>query len=303
MISEAVAGRDRDDRAAALRQHGRQHRAAGVPDAVEVDREAAPPLLLGHRQGLVEHVDAGIGDQDVDAAEGLDRARRDLLQLRLLAARRTSTNRPPSSAARCARPVVGSSSAITTFAPSAAIARAVASPMPRPPPVTIATLPCSRPAITSPPPCRRPARRCAVCRTSCSNGCLAATRFVDLDAEARASPAPASSRRPSTIGRATTSSYQGTAPDHLLLDHEVRRRDVEMQRRHAGDRAERVVRRHPACRRPRPWPRSSSPRRSPPTGRGRAGRCRARRRAEQLARTRAGRPAARRWRSAPTSSP
>src|SRR5579863_1623808 len=67
---ERMCRRDVHDAAAPTLDHARQHRAATVPDAVEVDREAAAPIVVGHRERIAEHVDAGVVDKRVERAEG-----------------------------------------------------------------------------------------------------------------------------------------------------------------------------------------------------------------------------------------
>ena len=65
---------DRDDPAAvALGDHLVGRRLGAEEDALQVDVLDPVPQLLGHRQELVEWADAGVIDEDVEAAEGGDR--------------------------------------------------------------------------------------------------------------------------------------------------------------------------------------------------------------------------------------
>ncbi|KAH0445294.1 hypothetical protein KCU90_g486, partial [Aureobasidium melanogenum] len=66
---ECMRRRDIHDAARAAFDHARQHRATAVPYAVEIDREAAAPIVVGHCQRIAEHVDAGVVDQHVERAE------------------------------------------------------------------------------------------------------------------------------------------------------------------------------------------------------------------------------------------
>ena len=67
MILKEWAAGDVDDGAAALRQHRRQHGPRACPGGVEVEIHAALPRLIRHLERLVEHVRAGIVDENVDA--------------------------------------------------------------------------------------------------------------------------------------------------------------------------------------------------------------------------------------------
>ncbi|ABA50914.1 hypothetical protein BURPS1710b_3486 [Burkholderia pseudomallei 1710b] len=82
---ERMRRRDVHDAAAPALDHAGQRRAAAVPDAVEIDREAAPPVFVGERERIAEHVDAGVVHEHVERAECALRARkrrRDRLGLR-----------------------------------------------------------------------------------------------------------------------------------------------------------------------------------------------------------------------------
>ena len=123
------------------------------------------PLVRRHVGDVGEDADAGVVDEDVEPAEARDRRRRRRARRRrALRTSACSVSTAPGPAAsifgraadRCAslRPV------IATLTPSATSARAMASPMPRDPPVTIATFPSKRfhalrhPTTIAPPPCR-----------------------------------------------------------------------------------------------------------------------------------------------------
>ena len=126
----------------------RQRRVAGVEDAGQVRVDDLGPLLRRHVGDVGEDADAGVVDEDVEAAEARDgrgdralRPRRSG-ERRPAASRRRPGRRPRSSAARptdarALRPVTA------TCTPSATSARAIARPMPREPPVTSATFPRS----------------------------------------------------------------------------------------------------------------------------------------------------------------
>ena len=82
MLDPAKPGgrRDVDDRTRALLQHDRADVAAAVPDPEQVDAdrllEELVGQLLGHRPGVAGR--ARVADQDVQAAEALDRGARHL---------------------------------------------------------------------------------------------------------------------------------------------------------------------------------------------------------------------------------
>src|SRR5579871_1039407 len=132
---------------------------------------------------------------------------------------------------------------MTTFAPSSTKARAIASPMPWPAPVTTATLPVKRPAIGS------PVYDQAVVQDGC-RGCkdlrlvwvALASRLIDLDAETGRV-----GNLPETVDHSDRTvnhlEIPGHGSDHLLLNDVVGGGDGKMQRGDAGDRSERVVRR------------------------------------------------------------
>ncbi len=76
------------DAARAAFDHARQHRAATVPHAVEIDREAAPPVVVGHGQRVAEHVDAGVVHQHVERTEACFGLAHRVLNRRATASRR-----------------------------------------------------------------------------------------------------------------------------------------------------------------------------------------------------------------------
>ena len=81
---------------------------------------------------------------------------------------------------------------------------------------------------------------CWAWSTSCWNGWRAAT------ASSTSTPRPGRFRNlpgavDHAIGRLHDLGIPGHRPDHLLLDDEIGRGDIEMQRGDAGDRAERIV--------------------------------------------------------------
>ena len=82
---DAVDRRGDDDRSAALLHHVRQHGLRRLPDPREVDGDHVIPLLIGELVGGGEREDAGVGDQDVDAAETRDALRHRSIQIGLLA--------------------------------------------------------------------------------------------------------------------------------------------------------------------------------------------------------------------------
>lgn len=70
-----IEGRHRgdvDDRAAALRDHGRQHRALAAHGAAKVDLVQPPPVLVVDVGRVVVAHDAGAVHEHVDATEGRD---------------------------------------------------------------------------------------------------------------------------------------------------------------------------------------------------------------------------------------
>jgi hypothetical protein len=107
--------------------------------------------------------DAGIVDQDVDAAEGVERRLYDLVAVGRLADRQRRGDRLAAGLFdlvddRVRRPAsvpapsrLAPMSQTTTRAPSCAINSAMPRPMPRPAPVTMATLPSTMPGISNPP--------------------------------------------------------------------------------------------------------------------------------------------------------
>ena len=112
--------------------------------AAEVDVDDGVEVLVGHLQQALVPQDAGVGDQDVEPAERIDRCLDQLLRnLRAADGATTAAALPPSaSMVRTASAATSASTSLmTTAAPWRASSRAYASPSPRPLPVTIATLP------------------------------------------------------------------------------------------------------------------------------------------------------------------
>ena len=128
---------DVDDHAAATGDHLLADHARAVPDAVDVDVEDRPPLLVGDLQRRPVKADPRVVDEDVDPADlGSTIAR-------TLSTSVTSVITP------------SERDATTTSAPASRRATTSAAPIPRLPPVTTATLPSSRKAsitFTRPPP-------------------------------------------------------------------------------------------------------------------------------------------------------
>ena len=138
--------------------HHRHDRAAGQEHRGDVHVHHLPPLLerdLGERPHRERRVEAGVVDEDVDAAVALDGLVDHPLDVRL------AERRPPGSALR--RVQVGDHDRrALRRSPSA-----IAAPIPCAPPVTIATLPSSAHLIGENGSGIR-IRFCCVCNSGCS---------------------------------------------------------------------------------------------------------------------------------------
>ena len=236
------------------------------------------PVGLLHVVERLVAQDAGVVDQDVEPAERVDRARKIAAALgggdRVVVADRLAAGpldfrddlvrdlRAPVPSVLTPR------SLTTTFAPSLANISAISRPMPRPAPVTIATLPASTPMLSSVVR-RHPVRRrlrtaqrswqCKGCRRLNARGAarVAAVRGLDLrQAEA------AASLRSAWRWRCRYGSWRkaGAAPWALPCwrpRFRPPRPDLRRPRhrpRHRGHRAlPRRRRRAPRARRWRPW--------------------------------------------------
>ena len=142
-----------DDRAAAGGEHRRDLGAHAVEDAGEVDRDHGVPAV--EREGVGEGLlaaDAGVVDRHVQSAEGVDRVGDHRLAGRQVrhvdadtGARRRRCPWPPASP----RPGPGRRSGPGRRAGRGA--RRSASPMPEPPPVTMATLSAKSESCMVPP--------------------------------------------------------------------------------------------------------------------------------------------------------
>ena len=145
-VEDAVdEGVDRggDDHLALALDDLRQRRAHGAPDAEHVDLEDPFPLLAAdaaHGRHLLLG-DAGVGDDDVEPAEALDRLgdRRITALWSVTSAPIPIARAPIRSAASRASPASRSTTATET--PRRCICRAVSKPIPRAAPVTSATFP------------------------------------------------------------------------------------------------------------------------------------------------------------------
>jgi hypothetical protein len=136
-----------------LLDHAARDRLPDQERALQVHPQDLVEIGLGEVEELGAVDDAGIVDEDVDvAAEGLPCARP--------RAPATEAASPTSAATKAVLPVLPISSAValpavasmserTTLAPSAANRCAMALPMPRAAPVTMATLPSSAPMVIS----------------------------------------------------------------------------------------------------------------------------------------------------------
>ena len=142
----------RHDRAAAALQEVRPQRLGDEVDALEVDRELAVPVVLGEVVGRAGDRDAGVVDDDVDAAERLDaavHAGRDVRAAGDVHVDAVAVRARRADLRRGLRAVSPRRSATATRAPSSAKRSAVARPIPDPPPVTSATFPSSLPMSRS----------------------------------------------------------------------------------------------------------------------------------------------------------
>jgi hypothetical protein len=127
--------------------HLPKRRARRQERAVEMDGKQLLPLGELEIDNRVDDLDAGIADQDVEAAEGRDRLRRAGLDLIFVAdvIATPSARCPAGSISRAvASAAFKSRSAIAIFAPSRAKRSAISLPMPLAAPVMIATLSCKR---------------------------------------------------------------------------------------------------------------------------------------------------------------
>ena len=156
---QAVRRGDVDDPAPALRAHQRQRRGGGVEGRGEVDRDDLVPLLgreVGDRRDVL---DAGVVDQDVDAADRLGGAWRPApgsRRRRPCRPGRRSARTPCSSAIRSASAWSSGRSVkelSTTSAPSRASSSATPRPIPEFDPVTTAHFPASDMHVS--PSCKR----------------------------------------------------------------------------------------------------------------------------------------------------
>ena len=155
----AHARRVDDAPAAALRDDLLREDLRAEERALEVHRDDGVPHGLVHLEEALVAEDAGVVDEDVDAAEGvdggLDEGRRRPRPTRRCRGRRRpcrprcgSPRRPCSAALRVGPGDPSRApprSLTTTFAPSRAKRRACARPMPPPAPVTMTTLPSRSP--------------------------------------------------------------------------------------------------------------------------------------------------------------
>ena len=135
--------------------HLRDHRLAHQERALEVGVEVGVPDLLGELLDAGAAGDAGIVDEDVDAAEGLLDRLGDGAAILGLADVGRDLQAGPALVAPIRLATSSSSSwrisVTTTVTPSPARVRAISRPMPRPAPVTMATLPLRSISISDVP--------------------------------------------------------------------------------------------------------------------------------------------------------